>query len=382
MKINHFLPTASAFAALLLISGAAKAQPPQLPEPLYAQGFEEGAGTWTGMGAGASVSLETAPENIKQGAGALRFRYQVATGQMNLLVSPFAPRSLDTLQSISFWLKADHNTCIAFALQEQGGGRFGTFFSLVEDKWQLVEIAPSELLLQEGEDDPKDADGKLNLEKVEAAALLDFGQLFAQLATDMNSPLVRMLGIETGPRALVLDDFKFSSKPPSPAPATPEPPIIDDFARPQASWISVGDAELQVVRPTPEETDKVPALQVDYTQINGRVVAWGKMLSPGVLAGKTSLSFDLLSKRGATMIVQLEEKSGGKYNATFAVPGGDAPVSKTLSLADFKRSDDSKDINNRLDLKEVKQLLVLDASGLIGTGAGDNTLQLSKLRVN
>ncbi|BCM90707.1 hypothetical protein IAD21_02567 [Abditibacteriota bacterium] len=373
--MKHFLPQIGALVGLLTTISSVQAQPPQLPEPLYEQSFEQDAGTWLSTGGDAKVSMERAPENVKVGESALRFDYKVAPGPISILISPLAPRSLDTLQAISFWVKVNHNASLAFALQEQGGGRFGTVFSVAKDQWQHVEIAPQELVLQLDKDSPKDDDGKLDLDKVEGMALLDFNQMIAQLAADPNNPLIQLLGIETGPRTLYLDGVVFSSKPLSPA--LPSSTLLDDFTRPQAEWLSVGGATLKNIKGDAPETN---ALQVDYTQAAGRVAAFAKLLPPGVLVDKSKLSFKLASKRHATLIVQLEEKSGGKYNANFEVAGDALATEKNLDFTDFEPADDSKDDNNRLDLGQVKQILFIDASGLLGMGEGENTIWLNQIR--
>lgn len=395
--MKYFQLMIGAVGALLVFAGAAKAQPDQLPEPLYSESFENGVGTWLGIGAGAKVSTERTPENAEQGAGSLRFDYQVTPGQMNALIAPFGPNSLATLQSISFWVKADHTTSLALTVQEEGGGRFSTVFSVTKGQWQRVEVAPWDLVLQVGKDDPKDGDGKLNLDKIEGIGLFDFTQLIAQMATDPNNPIVKALGVQMGPRTLYVDDFVLSSDPPTPLPGAKVPTdksLLDDFAHPQVSWAELGDVTFKVLHPfqkkgQPQATIPDNTLQADYTQAPGRIEAFSKFLPDGVLTGKTSLSLSVASRLHTTIIVQVEEKSGGKYNTSFEVPAqvappdpGTAPSFQTLAFADFKPADDSKDDNNQLDLDQVKQILIIDASGMLGGGEGENTLWLSQIRVN
>ncbi len=377
--MKYLLLTLGVWGALLTSIGSAAAQPTELPEPLLAQGFEhdQDAKTWVGIGDNAKVSTEQAPENVKEGTGSLRFDYQVAPGQNNVLLSALAPRSLATLESISFWIKANHNASFIFALQEQGGGRFGTTFSVVKDQWQRVEIAPEELVLQVDKDTPKDADGKLDVEKIEGVALLDFGQFLAQLAADPQNPIARILGIETGARTVYLDDVSFSSKP-LPLEA-PDKSLLDDFKHPQVGWMGIGGVTLKVAK---DDAGKNPALQADYTQTANRVVAFAKLLPPGVLANKDSLAFDIATKRHATLIVQLEETSGGKYNTICDVAANETFTPRRLAFAAFTPADDSKDNNNRLDLDQVKQILIIDASGMMGLDGGDNTLWIHPIRVD
>ncbi|RYX82415.1 hypothetical protein EON83_19575 [bacterium] len=374
--MKNSLAAMGVVGALVTVIGSALAQPPQLPEPLWEQNFENDGGTWIAMGETAKTSIERIPDNVKEGAGSLRFDYQIANGEGNILISPLAPRSLDTLATMSFWIKCNQNASFIFALQEQGGGRFGTAFSVIKDQWQKVIITPEELSLQIGKNDPKDADGKLNTEKIEGVALVDFGQFFAQMATNAQNPLAKALDFKAGTRTVFLDGLKFSSKPPSPPLA--DAAFLDKFKQPQLAWIGVGDVALKTYRTEDPPSDE---LQADYTQTAGHAVAFAKLLPANALTGKEDLWFNILSKQPATIVVQLEEQNGGKYNMVFPVSAGTTPVLKTLTFADFKPSDDSKDDNHQLDLNQVKQILILDASGILGAGAGANTLRIGPLSV-
>ncbi|RYG72839.1 hypothetical protein EON80_03775 [bacterium] len=356
------------------------AQPVQLPEPLYAEGFEQGIGEWRGLGPNVQILPDGAPENVKQGVRALRFDYRVSNEGLGLLVVPIAPPALATLKSISFWVKSDHSASLALVLKEENGGRFTSIFSVIKGDWQKVEITPADFVLQSGPTEPQDDNGRLDTDKIENVALVDFSQIFAQGPANPDSPVAKMLGIQLGPRTLYLDDLVFSSKSINTEPINTEPintDLIDDFSRPQAAWFSVGAMNLRVVKAEKAENN---ALQADYSQVTGRIAALAKLLRPDVLKGKAEVSFDITSKRHATLIVQLEEHSGGKYNAILDVPASDTPALKTLKFADFKASDDSKDNNGQLNLDQVKQLLFIDFSGMLGAETGDNVLSIQQIR--
>ena len=377
MKRSLLLPTLGVVGGLLALSPCAGAQPVQLPEPLSIQDFNQDTGGWISIGDGTKVLAEHATENVKEGGGALRFDYNVAPGNLGALICPVTTHSLTTLQSISFWVKSNRDTSFIFALQEQNGGRFGTAFSVTANQWQHVEISPDELVLQKGNDDPKDANGKLDMAEVEGAAFLDLDLLLAGLAADTNNPLVKLLGLQNGPRSLYVDDVVFSGKPFGVE--APDKSVLDEFRHPQAAWLKVGAVTLKTVQ---DAQTKKGMLQADYPQSTTRLSAFAKLLAPGILAKKQGMSFQMASRRRATLIVQLEETSGGKYNAVLQVPADTTPSLQEVKFADFKPSDDSKDNNGRLDLEQVKQLLIIDASALLGgaDGEGDNTLWLGELR--
>ncbi len=372
-------------ALLTLLSGVisvsafseheAQAQPPQLPEPLYARDFENGVGEWVVIGEKGKIS--PAREGTKVGTGALQFDYEVANGGYNALAAPMATGALSSLKTLTMTLKSDHDTPLIVALNEQGGGRFVVPVSLVSNRWQPVELKVEDFRLQTGPDDPKDANGKLDLEKIDALAFLDFNQLFVQ--GDVNSPIARLLDIASGPRVLWVDDVRLSSKPLPEAPQTEvakDAISIDQFLSPQVSWLGMGNIALERAKAELPENN---ALQAKYQQAPARISAMIKPLTTGILAGKKQLSFQIASEKPAVLIVQLEEESGGKYNFTTLVAGDVKPKMVDADFADFKPSDDSKDNNNQLDLDQVKQIFVMDAAGLIGQGKGDNTLWLGRI---
>jgi hypothetical protein len=375
---------------LMWTGSVAFAQPPQTPEPILFQGFENGAEQWAVIGGAAKVGVTHDAENIRTGQGALQFDYTVQAGQFEALASPLATATFASLKSIKFWIKSSHNTTILLALQEQGGGRFATMFSVARDKWQNVEVDPADLILQTDADDPKDANGKLDLEKIEYIGLIDFDQVVLQMISGAPPQVAQMIQIPGGPRTLYLDDVTLSSQPLPKIETAPGVANIDLFQRPQAEWAAVGGAVLERLQ---AKDPKDNALKVTYHQAPGRIMAVLKPIQRGALTGKKQLMFQAASMKPTTFLVQLEETSGGKYNTSITVPGNATPTPMTLKFADFKVSQDSNDTNDRLDLDQVKQLFIADISGLMGgapmdlppeipgeEAANENTLWLNAVR--
>jgi hypothetical protein len=362
-RAMHLKTFGTALASIVLTGSFAFAQPPQTAEPILLQGFENGTGEWRSIGGQAKVGVADDPENVKTGQRALRFDYTVQAGQFEALINPLATATFASLKSIKFWIKTSHSTTFLLALQEQGGGRFATVFSIAKDTWQNVEIDPAELILQDGADDPKDANGQLDLEKTEFIGLIDFDQVLIQMVGGAPNPIAQMIHIPFGPRTLYLDEVTFSSRPLPESKATPDAYDIDLFQRPQAQWASIGGATLERME---AKDAKDNALRVTYPQAPGHITALLKPLRPGALAGKKQLSFQVASMKPTTLLLQLEETGGGKYNAPIEVPGNATPKTITLNFSDFKTSPDSNDNNDRLDLDQVKQLLIVDATSLMG----------------
>ena len=70
---------------------------------------------------------------------------------------------------------------------------------------------------------------------------------------------------------------------------------------------------------------------------------------------------------------QLEEGDDSGYNAQLEVQGGETWKRHELRLADLKLADDKVDENRRLDLDQVRHMLLIDLSGAFGE-PGPNTL--------
>ena len=339
----------------------------QAAAPLVHTTFEDEDGGWVPIGATAKAALTHDPTHLKAGKGAMQFDYAVKKGEINALALPVAPGVIAGAGSIHFWVHSDYPTSMALVLQERGGGRYVSIFSAPGDKWQEVAVSPSDMILAEEPNDPQDPDGKLDLDQVESVSMADLDQLFMQAE---GTPLTALFSVRPGQHTLYLHDFTVSPEPP----AGGSPQVgssIDTFDRPQLSWIGVGD--VGVVRSTGKPLS-AGGLQANYRQSTGKVIGLVRAVTPKAFAGKSALVLTAASDQKATLVVQVEERDGGKYNTTIDVPGGKESKEFRLAFADFKPANDSHDANDKLDLDQIKQLIIIDSAGLVGTPDQDNTL--------
>lgn len=343
--------------------------------PLIQATFEDGVGGWAGLGTTAKVAPTNEAASVHGGKGALRFDYAVAKGQLNALLLPTPGGKLAGAKSFDFWVKADHAAPLILMLSEKGGGHYTALFTAPAGQWQQVTLAPADFTLGESKDDPKDPDGRLDLEQVEAVGVFDFSQLFAQA----DAALATALGIQTGPRSLLLDDFSVSAAPAAPADPKADASVIESFAHPQLAWAGLGGVTLS--RDT--KTLGGPALQAAYRPEAGRIIGILRPLAPGALARRTRLTFSLASAKPTTLLVHLEERGGGKYNSLLEAKGGSTAQTVGVAVADFRAGDDSQDVNGKLDMDQVNQFAVLDLSGLLGDpgagGGADNTVWIGAI---
>lgn len=342
-----------------LVGQPAAPQPPTTA--LVRHDFSMSDDGWLGLGEIAKVS-RTAPP-----APTLHFEYMVGKDTLGALVHTFEPGALKGAQRLHFSAKTDTDTVLAVLIQEKGGGRFSATATLPKNVWQEIEFSPSELALARDKGDPGDANGKLDTDLIESVSIIDLHEFFIRTADGPAKALFP--GIVAGPRELWLKEFSVGT-------AALPAPGLDGLARPQLSWIGVGGADL---KRTAAAKSPLTATSVEaaYQVGSGKVAGIFHALVSGALAEKTGLTLSVAVLKSATFLVQLEDDQGGKFNTTIEVPGVRSARKLTLPLADFKPDNDSK--RDKLDAGRVKQILILDISGLTESVEQNNTLWLANL---
>jgi hypothetical protein len=332
--------------------------------PILQSTFAGGEDGWTVVqiaGTGAKATAVHDAEHLKVGTGSLKVDYTVGPNQMAAAVLPIAEGAAAKMASIHFWVRPDANAPLLLTLVEKGGAEYNCPFTAAKGKWQEVALSSSDFLLNVDAGRPADPDGKLDMDQINAVSLVDMEQFLGQ-----NATVAGILGVQPGARALYLSDFQLSAKP---LPAAESASLIDGFARPQPNW-AVVNATASLVNEAPLNAR---ALRLDYNLVSGKAAGAFHRLRLGQLVGKRTIDFRVAAASACHLLVQLEEKSGGKYNATVEVPGGSAAVDRSVDLSEMAAAEDSKDDNGKLDLDQVKQMTILDITALIDA-PGRNTL--------
>lgn len=359
---------------LLLCSRFAQAERPLLTETFLSQTFEEELGSWVSIAPTAKVSLTHDKAHIKEGKGALQFDYGVRKGEMNALYFPLEKAPLAKATALKFWLKSDTISIFAVVLEEKGGGHYMAAFTVPKEQWQKVELAPEDFALNNNENDPKDPNGKLDMEQIERIGVIDVAQIFVQ--GDEN--LLQLFNIKEGARVFHLDSLMATDE------ALPKSSVrmgdvltLDTYVRPQMSWVSVGGLTLNRIEGKPLEGMGVEA---KYHQTQGKIGALLKTFPVGTLKDAKQVALTVASQNAIKLVVQVEEKSGGKYSTTIEIKGGSERTDFVLNLADFKVAQDSKDSNDHLDADQIYQIVLIDLTGATESVDRDNTLWLNRLR--
>lgn len=362
---------------MAVVLAATTAQTPAPSAPLLRQTFDETEQGWTSMGPSAKISVSHEAANVKSGTGALKFDYQVGKGEMNgvmtMVTEPLPARA----KTIWFWVKADYNASLALMVQErEPGGRYAAAFFAPAGKWQEVEIVLSDMVLSDGKDDPKDSDGKLDVDQIAGYGIVDMSQVFVQ---SDNADLQKLLNLKTGPHTLYMDDFVLSADAPAAVAASPGQVVIDNYGRPQLCWTVAGQAEVSAATGKPLESIG-HSLKASYKVGPSALMGLVRAIRPGTLAGMKTISFSMAATSATRLVVQVEETDGGKYNAQIEATGGNAAQLVELPFAGFMAGDDSKDTNSTLDVPLIKSITIIDMSGVTGGPEQDNTLWIGPIK--
>ena len=342
-------------------------QDAQLPHHTFKETTEGWvlAGT---MSPSAKVSLSHDPAHVKVGTGSLQFDYDIAQGETNILSLPITDGALTKMKSLDFWIQSDYTTTVAVILQEKEGGAYMARFMAPKGQWQMVRLAPSDFVLNSGPTDPKDPDGKLDLDQVTNISVVDLDFMFAQ----SDSPMTALFGVVKGAHAMYISDFRASEG----MLDVPSAQTIESYDRPQVQWIGVGKPAMSIMT-GPSLPGR--ALQVTYRTTAGMPVGALRSISPGSLSAATQISFKAVSQKPIKLLVQLEETNGNKYNTVVDVPGDSAGQPISVKFSDLKPSDDSKDKDAKLEAGLINQLVLADLSGMLTQTEQDNVLWIGKI---
>jgi hypothetical protein len=325
----------------------------QAPEVLVHQDFETDSTGWMAVGAGSSLHVLNQPGQAHAGNGALAFTYEVKHGLTAAVVMAASP-ALARLQHLRFWVKTDHDTPAAVLLSETkpSGGNYTAWFWSPANTWQQIDLSPADFVLSDGPQDPKDADGKLDLDQLQAVGILDLASFFpASAASAPSAP--------SAPHTMWIDDFEALG---GEAPSLANPLSIDAFDRGFVPWITTGGMDLKLSAAGNPLNERV--LEASYAQTDVPLPALLRRIGNHDLAKAARLDFDVASDEETTLLIALEVKrpgaaQGPRYTLPIYPPGKREVFHVSVKLEDFQGQ-------GKLDPAQLKTLIVTDP-----TGAGD-----------
>jgi hypothetical protein len=382
--------TAAALAGLLVL-GAARAQ--DKDRTVKADDFEGELSGWILLKIDASgapaedgeskVSVTREAAQVKAGKGSLAYVHEVTPGVVRVLALQ-RELELSGMASLRLWVKSSAATAVVLSLTERNGASYQCPVTLAAGAWQEIAVNLDEFTA----DDPaKDDNGRLDPGEVNSLHLFDFGGFLSALIPDLK-----------GTRTIWLDDVTFSSRklPLTTGPTTVTRPVpvhlVDNFESPVVRWAALSvefgdalklnlfDAPVAIDRTAPAEGGK-QSLKFTYPRPAAKVHGLLRGVEKVDLSRATALDLSLRTSSDGTYIVNLEERDGSRYNRIVELKAADGWKSFSFGLGDFALADDSQDENGRLDAAEIKQVLVADATALLGGAAGGEvTLWLDEVR--
>jgi len=375
-----------AAAALGLMGLAQTSQRPNASQgPLLSDTFAGKQPGWMVFGSGGEIRLTPDAARSKSGKPALAFDYKLAPNQFVAAVLPVQVGSLARMTQLTFWLKADSSTAVAVILSEKkpDGGNYNAIVWSPKDTWQQIALTPEDFGPSEGPNDPKDPDGKLDLDQIEGVGIIDLGQMFVNLSGKPEVPIA--VDASPGAHTLYVDEFQALGGTSAVAlPKAAAGTMIDDFQRPHLSWLTLGGAQLApnaAGNPLGE-----PALEARYQQIEGKFVVIAHPLGQVNLRGSERISFDIASTKDAQIVVGLEKRKPGssegpRYNTLVQVPGNSKSVHESIAFAEFTPDENGPgDPEGKFTPEQIKTISLVDITASFSHEQQPNTIWLGQLR--
>ncbi len=375
-------------AALGLLAGGVGAQAPLLNED-----FREKAEGWLAAGPHGKVERTTDAAKLRQGKSVLEFTYKVEGKEavakiegagksssanilpFDILVKTFPVGTMAKMQSLRLGIKTEVDTPLIVTLSEKGGGRYLAMVWVAKGDWQEVVLTPGEFWLSDDKNDPKDPNGKLDLDQIENVGVTDLLNLFAPALNAADNGGGPKTSLHLGQHSLLIDHFTVSS---DPGTGKQDALTLDAFDQGQPRWITLGEAVLGMDKASPLKT---PALRVDYKQGDGSYLILIKNLHGLKAAPEDGLVFDFATAKSCRLVFSLEEKNGSRYSFSLAVPGDSEPYHRAIDFSEFSASDGPKDDNDRLDPSEIKSLTITDVLTAYGIAKQKNTLWIGPIKL-
>jgi len=335
---------------------------------VFRQDFQGDTGGWTAMGDAAKV----APAS---GSGGLVFTYELAPKIYSGVVST-APPDLEKMRRIRFRVKTDHATAMGLVFSEKKpGGNYSAWFWSPANTWQWIELTPADFTVNDGPNDPKDPNGKLDLAEVEGIGLFDLGQFFAQLPGKSEFPLA--VQVAQGQHTATIESLEVLSTPGA-TPRIGENGLrIGTLDRDFLDWATPGGMELKLSQS--QNPLKAPVLQASYQQVEGQFQLLVRRMSGEDLAKAKRLVFDIASDNEVTLMLSLEMNKpeggqGPRFTMPLFPPGGKEVFHVNVDLADFHG-------DGRFDPSKWRTMAIVDISTASGGTPVANTLWIGNVTV-
>lgn len=339
-----------------------------------------------GLDDASALEVVTDKAQAKVGEGALRYNFTI---QPKVIPAAIAFTALPSdARSVRFWVKSSTATSVMFGMDEKDGSRYQVGFYVPADIWQEVRVNLDEFQLA---DDSKDENGRLDPAQVQTVGIVDISAILVNLVPELK-----------GTRTLWLDEVTFSTR--------QEPRtfgvfqqdgktvlLVDNFETDLVRWVAAtvflapfsiqflsgavfgitGDDCAKTVEPTGKES--AHSLKVTYQRPQMGMFLLVRGLGRTDLSRADRLVLHLKSVKQGVFVLQLKERDDSEYVMQVPISSDGAGWQRVdVALRDFVLGENSSDENNKLDADQIKELDILDVTGLL-QGGGENTLWLDSV---
>lgn len=156
--------------------------------------------------------------------------------------------------------------------------------------------------------------------------------------------------------------------------SAPSQSLRFDFSKDAQGWEPLPSASSATLSTVEDATAPARrALEVRYRVARGQVVGVRRAVNGADGGG---LRLHLKTERATTIVVGIIEADGSAYNKPIETREAQW-MQVVVPFADLALADDAKDENGRLDLGQVRALVIIDAAGFLSSTTGDRRLWLA-----
>jgi hypothetical protein len=324
--------------------------------------FEQGMGQWASPDPQTKISLAVGPNEANSGSSALYAKYsrartpqeveqrQAPGAVMMQLPAPPAPAPT----CLEFAVRTTLLTPLMVILNDQSGLEYTRPVMVEPGAYRHVKIYLTEL--QPG-DNAKPPIRPLDGGRIQNIGFLDASSFLLREAVNsaaqrdpMHLPVPKL-----GENEIWLDDIKLTDEPP---PAV-LPPIIDALGE-AAKFIAMMNVDGKFWQ-EPTGLGGKPCWVMSYRLAAKEIAVLWSGAPAGVMIGATGLHVSLSATAPTTLVLSVKERSNAEYNATLQLQPGQV-LDRVVAWSEFKLGENQNDPDNKLDLDQIKEVALIDAS--------------------
>jgi hypothetical protein len=320
----------------------------------------------------------TSDENVvrEEGNGVLELSYTPSRDGLQALVGQ-ATGGLTGGHSLRGCIRTSAQTVILVGLVEADGSGYHAGFSSLPGRWQEIALDFSEFALG---DDDTDENGKLDPDQVQTVVIADAVAMMATLAEQVPF----LIAPDMSPRMLWLDDLRIDSEGVDPRWADVNIDGVDgvrveSFESVPLQWMCLAGPGIEITYDPEHKAHGEYSLRLAYDLPPSKLFVAATGLTGIPLAGMKVLRVSYASEVATTLLVEIEEADGSKYNTMVPIDATDTFVAIEIPLGDLELAHDSTDENGRLDMDQAKQFVVGDLSAMTNNPVTLNTLWIDDL---